>query len=412
MSKIKEIFATEIQDSRGKPTLEVQLETEKGIFKASCPSGASTGINEALELRDADGRGVSKAIENVNSIIAPKLKGKDPANQKELDELMIALDGTENKSKLGANAILPVSMAICRAGAAAKKISLYEYIWYFATNVIASHSEAILKLKMPLPSFNIVNGGAHAKNDLELQEFMVVTMKKTFRENLISGSEVFNKLTELLKERGDLPQMGDEGGYAPQISTAEQALFLIKSAIGQHKDVKIAIDAAASEFYRDGKYEVEPDKQLSRNEMIAFYQDLVARFPIISIEDPFAEDDWEGFKELHRELAQIIIIGDDLTTTNIKKIKEAESKKACNGVIIKLNQIGTVTETMQAVNLAKSYGWKIMVSHRSGETMDDFIADLAVGVGADFIKAGAYTKPERIAKYDRLLKIEQEITKK
>lgn len=403
MSKIKEIIAREIKDSRGKPTVEVELITEKGSFIASCPSGASTGINEALELRDDDKRGVSKAIANVNDIIAPKLIGKDPSNQKELDDLMLALDGTPNKSKLGANAILPVSMAIARVGAANKKMSLYQHISELSGN----------KIGMPLPSFNILNGGAHAKNELEIQEFMVVPQKKTFRENLILGSDVFNKLTELLKETsGGVPEMGDEGGYAPQIGTAEQALFLIKSAIGNHEDVKIALDCAASEFYRDGKYEPQADKQLSRNEMVEFYKDLVARFPIISIEDPFSEEDWEGFKEIHKALPNTIIIGDDLTTTNIKKIKEAESKKACNGIIIKVNQIGTVSETIDAVKLAQSYGWKIMVSHRSGETMDNFIADLAVGVGADFIKSGAYTKDVRIVKYDRLLEIEQELNKK
>ena len=315
---------------------------------------------------------------------------------------MQALDGTENKSKLGANAILPVSMAVCRAGAAAKKISLYKHISEISGN----------KISMPLPSFNILNGGAHAKNELEFQEFMVVPQKKTFIENLKLGSDVFNKLTELLKQQGDLPEMGDEGGYAPQIANAEQALLLIKSAIGDHKDVGIAMDCAASEFFRGGKYEVEEGKQLSRNELVEFYKDLSSRFPIISIEDPFAESDWEGFKELHRELSEVVIIGDDLTTTNIKMIKEAESKKAANGIIIKLNQIGTVSETIEAVNLAKSYGWKIMVSHRSGETMDNFIADLAVGVGAEFIKSGAYTKDVRIVKYDRLLEIEQELSKK
>ncbi len=405
MSKIQEIIAREIKDSRGKPTVEVELTTEKGSFVASCPSGASTGKNEALELRDEDGRGVSKAIANVNEIIAPKLKGKNPENQRELDDLMIALDGTEHKSKLGANAILPVSMAICRAGAAAKKISLYQHI-----ADLAEHKQP---LKIPFPSFNILNGGAHAKNELELQEFMVVPQKKTFQENLVLGSNIFNNLTELLKKaHGSVPEMGDEGGYAPQISTAEQALFLIKNAIGEYQDVKIAMDCAASEFYHDGKYEVEKGKQLSRNELVEFYKDLAIRFPIISIEDPFAEDDWNGFEALKRELPSVVIIGDDLTTTNIKKIKEAESKKACNGIIIKLNQLGTVSETIQAVRLAQSYNWKIMVSHRSGETMDNFIADLAVGVGAEFIKSGAYTKDVRIAKYDRLLEIESELSKK
>ncbi len=424
MSKIKEIIAREIKDSRGKPTVEVVLTTKDGEFIASCPSGASTGINEALELRDTDGRGVTTAIKNVNDIIAPKLMGMDPSNQKEIDDLMLALDGTPNKSKLGANAILPVSMAVARAGAAAQKLPLYHHLAH-----LSGLGEQTFK--MPLPSFNILNGGAHVRRQtpagdasliptvvgakipkLEIQEFMVVPQKKTFQENLVLGSKVFNKLTELLKATPNgVPEMGDEGGYAPMIDNAEQALLLIKSAIGNHEDVKIALDCAASEFYRDGKYEPEAGKQLSRAEMVEFYVDLVKRFPIISIEDGFAEEDWEGFKAMKIALPETIIIGDDLTTTNVQKIKEAENKKACNGIIIKLNQIGTVSETIDAVNLAKSYGWKIMVSHRSGETMDSFIADLAVGVGADFIKSGAYTKEERMVKYDRLLAIEQELSK-
>ncbi len=402
MSKIQEIIAREIMDSRGKPTVEVEVITDKGSFKAACPSGASTGVREALELRDEDKRGVSKAIANVNEIIAPKLVGMDPSNQREIDDAMLALDGTENKSKLGANAILPVSMAICRAGAAAKKMPAYQHISEISGNTIS----------MPFPSFNILNGGAHAKNELEIQEFMVVPQKKTFQENVLVGSNIFNKLTELLKEQhGEVSPMGDEGGYAPQVKNAEQALMLIKAAMGNNTDVGIALDCASSEFYRDGKYEPEAGKQLSRSEMVEFYADLVKRFPIISIEDPFAEDDWNGFQEIMKALPETIIIGDDLTTTNIKMIKEAENKKACNGIIIKLNQIGTVSETIDAVNLAKSYGWKIMVSHRSGETLDNFIADFSVGVGADFIKSGAYTREERKTKYDRLLEIETELKK-
>lgn len=409
MSKIKEIIAREIKNSRGKPTVEVELKTEKGSFTASCPSRASTGKNEALELRDEDGRGVTKAIANVNTVIAKELKGKNPIDQKILDDVMKKLDGTSNKSALGANAILPVSMAICRAGAAAEKMPLYQYISKISSN----------KTYIPKPSFNILNGGAHvrrtliegrASSKLEFQEFMVIPQKKTFQENLVLGSKVFNHLTDLLKEQfGSIPEMGDEGGYAPDIAGAEQALFLIKAAIAQ-EDVKIAIDCAASEFYRDGKYEIQGGKQLSRGEMLEFYKDLAKRFPIICIEDPFDQEDWEGFREISKELPELTIIGDDLTTTNIQKIKEVESKKAANGVIIKPNQIGTVSETIDSVNLAKSYGWKIMVSHRSGETLDNFIADFSVGVGADFIKAGAYTKPERMVKYDRLLEIERELT--
>ena len=398
MSKIKEIIAREILDSRGKPTVEVELHVGNDVFIDSCPSGTSSGANEALELRDEDGRSVKKVVDNVNNIIAKALVGMDPLEQKAIDEVMIKLDGTKNKSKLGANAILPVSMAVARAGAAVNKIPLYQHISNISGN----------NLNMPLPSFNIINGGAHAKNQLDVQEFMVMPQKKTFTENLIIGSKVFEKLTQIIKESfGELPEMGFEGGYAPIISKAEQALYMLKNAIGDF-DAKIAIDVAATELYKDGKYILE-GREFSRQELIDFYKDLVSRFPIISIEDAFSEEDWEGFKEIKQELKDTIIIGDDLTTTNIKRIKEAESKKACNGIIIKLNQIGSVSETIEAVNMAKSYGWKIMVSHRSGETLDNFIADLAVGVGADFIKSGAYTREERVVKYNRLLEIEQEL---
>ncbi|MSU60410.1 MAG: phosphopyruvate hydratase [Candidatus Staskawiczbacteria bacterium] len=399
MSKIKEITAREIKDSKGRPTVEVTLETEKGSFIASCPSGVSTGENEALELRDEDG-GVSRAIEHIHKIIAPKLRGKDPQNQKELDELMIALDGTKHKSKLGGNAILPVSIAICRAGADAQKVTLHQHISTISGN--APH--------MPLPSFNFIEGGAHADNELDLQEFMVMPQRKLFSENMISGSKIFNHLQDLIKTSYGEVGMGDEGGFAPKISKAEQALYLLKTAIGD-SEAKIAVDVAASEFYKDGKYILE-GKETSRQELLDFYKDLVGRFPIISIEDPFAEEDWEGFKETEKELPGTIIIGDDLTTTNIERIKEAKAKNACNGVIIKPNQIGTVWEAIEAVNLVKSYGWKVMASHRGGETMDTFIADFAVGVGADFIKAGAYTKEERVVKYNRLMEIERELNNK
>jgi len=404
MSKIKEIHAREIKDSRSKPTVEVELVTEKGSFVASVPSGKSTGKNEALELRDADGKGVSKAIENV-AIIAKELKGRDPREQKELDMLMLKLDGMENKSKLGANAILAVSLAVCRAGAAAEKIPLYEYIAKLAGYQMMSRD-------LPYPMFNIINGGAHAENDLDIQEFMVVPHKKLFAENLALGSKIFAKLTEILKENyGEISAMGDEGGYAPKIAKVEQALFMLKNSIGEDSDVKIALDCAASEFYDDGKYMLE-GRKLSRNELVEFYKDLAQRFQIISIEDPFSEDDWEGFKELHAQLPDTVIIGDDLTTTNIKKIKEAEQKKAINGVLIKLNQIGSLSETIDAITMTKSYGWKVAVSHRSGETMDDFIADLAAGTGADFLKSGSPSKEERMVKYRRLLAIEAELTKK
>ncbi len=413
MSKIKEIYAREIKDSRNNPTIEVELKTEKSSFTASCPSGVSTGKNEALELRDADGRGISKAIENVNKILAPKLKNKDPVSQKELDDIMIELDGTYNKSKLGANAILPVSMVICRAGASAEKLPLYLYI----SKLTGS------SLNIPFPSFNILEGGAHAKNDLDIQEFMIVPEKKSFSENLVLVNKIFQNLQEIITKNypariatqnvaggGKEIEMGDEGGFAPKISKTEQALFLLKNAIDNNSDVKIAIDCAASQFYKEGKYILEK-KEFSRINLIDFYKDLATRFPIISIEDPFSEDDWQGFEEIIKEMPNITIIGDDLTTTNVKRIKLAHSKNACNGVIIKQNQIGTVTETIDAAKLVKSFGWKTVVSHRSGETMDDFIADLAVGIGADFIKSGSPSQAERMVKYNRLLEIENELSK-
>jgi len=404
MNKIKSIKAREIKDSRNKPTVEVEVETEKGVFIASVPSGASTGINEALELRDEDGKGVSTAIKNVNEIIAPKLIRQDVINQKEIDRTMIDLDGTENKSKLGANAILGVSMAVCRAGAAAKKVPLYQHI---AELTGVGHPEAI-----PLPMFNILNGGVHAKNDLEIQEFMIVPQKKTMQENLIIGNNIFAKLKEAVRANfGDEHLgLGDEGGFAPPISKAEQALFLIKNACeGHENDVKFALDCASSEFYKDGKYDLE-GRELARSDLAEFYKDLIAKFPIISIEDAFAEEDWQGWEEFTKEMgSKITIIGDDLTTTNIKRIKDAHNKSAINAVLIKLNQIGSVSETIDAINMTKSFGWKVIVSHRSGETMDNFIADLAVGAGADWLKSGSPAKEERMVKYQRVVEIENEL---
>jgi len=409
MSKINSITAREIKDSRGKPTVEVELETDKGIFTASVASGASTGENEAIELRDADGVGVQNAIKNINDIIAPKLIGKNPKDQKEIDELMIALDGTENKSKLGANAILPVSMAICRAGATSQKLPLYKYI--------ASLVGVKDPLKIPLAMFNILNGGKHAKNGLDIQEFMVVPQKVTFVENLVVCNRIFNNLKNLIaKDFGDDHLgLGDEGGFAPPVATAEQALYLLKNSV-EKEDVVFALDCAASEFYKNGKYNIE-GRELTKAELLDVYSSLIRNFNIISIEDPFEQNDWNGWEsivpacrqagdKLGREIA---IIGDDLTTTNINKIKEAHSKLACTGVILKLNQIGTVSETVEAGKMAKSFGWKTIVSHRSGETMDNFIADLAVGLGADFLKAGSPAKPERMVKYQRLLEIEKEL---
>jgi len=413
MSKIKEITAREVKDSRGNPTVEVTVETDRNSFVASCPSGASTGENEALELRDADGKGVSTAIKNVNEIIASKLKGKDPSKQKEIDDLMIRLDGTENKSKLGANAILPVSMAVCRAGAAAKKLSLYKYIRELTDSGSLSTYRLPESVTIPLAMFNLLEGGVHTnvKTGMATQEFMLIPQKETFAENLVVCNNVFNNLKRILeKDFNNVPEMGFEGGFESPFLKTEQALFAFKGAIGDEK-ASIALDIAASEFYKNGKYELE-GREVGRSELVEFYEDLVQRFPIISIEDPFAQEDWQGWESIMRQLEdKIIVVGDDLTTTNPKRIKEAQNKKACSGVILKVNQIGTVSETIEASSLAKSFNWKTVVSHRSGETMDDFIADLAVGLGADFIKSGSPAKPERMVKYNRLLQIENELKK-
>ena len=403
-SYIKKIVGEEILDSRGNPTVEVSLFTEEGLFKAAVPSGASTGKNEANELRDGgkrfNGKGVLKAVKNINEILGPKLEGKEVVKQKEIDDLLIRLDGTKNKSKLGANAICGVSMAVCRAGAKAENIPLWEYI----SNLSGQ------KPSLPTPCFNIINGGAHAANDLDFQEFMVVPAVKPFSQAFRLGLKTYQQLRETIKGKyGNLSlKMGDEGGFAPLIKKPEQALDLILETIKNFnfkKDIKIILDVASSQFFKKGKYETNFGSFTS-DELNEYYYGLIEKYPIIGLEDPLAEEDWKGWASLKSD---ILVIGDDLLTTNPKRIKEAKEKNACNAMILKINQIGTVSEAIEAGNLAKSYGWKIIVSHRSGETMDDFIADLAVGTGADYIKSGAPAKKERLAKYKRLLKIEKEI---
>ncbi len=414
-SRVRSLKAREIIDSRGNPTLEIELSTNGSSFRASVPSGASTGNFEAKELRDNNqkryqGKGVLKAIENVEKIIAPKLKGKYVLNQRKLDSFLIELDGTEDKSKLGANTILAVSMALCRAGADAKNLPLYHYLAdVYYNRTLTSYNK---KFSFPLPCFNVINGGAHAGNDLDVQEFMLVPQGKTFSDNLRKGVEVYHCLKEILKKEfgKQAVNLGDEGGFAPSIGSAEEALTLITKAIkkaGYSGKVKIGLDVAATEFFKNGKYHLENQK-LDTKELINFYKKLIDKFPIVFIEDPFAEEDFKSFSQFKKEVGdKIVILGDDLLTTNVKRIKNANKKEACNGTIIKPNQIGTVTETIEAVKLAKSYKWKILVSHRSGDTPDSFIADLAIGVGADFIKSGAPARGERVAKYNQLLRIEE-----
>ncbi|MDD5606440.1 MAG: phosphopyruvate hydratase [Candidatus Pacebacteria bacterium] len=400
MNKLK---AIEILDSRGNPTIKTILQTSCGVFESSVPSGASTGKHEAKELRDKDlkrynGKGVLKAVENIEKIIAPKILKQDFKDQEKIDKFLINLDKSKDKSKLGANAILAVSMVICRAGAALKKVPLYLHI-----NKISQ-----MDLKMPEPFFNVVNGGKHAAgNNLDIQEFMIKPEKQSFAENLRKGAETYHLLKkEIIKALGKSSvNIGDEGGYVPAFTNSKQVLDILSL----FKEVKISLDCAASEFYKNKKYFLE-GKKINTQELLGYYLELVNEFNVFSIEDPFDQEDWEGFSKMQEELKdKVLIIGDDLLCTNLKRIKKAQDKKACQGLLLKLNQIGTVTEAIKAAQLAKSYNWKIMVSHRSGETCDDFIADLAVGIGSDYIKSGAPARGERVAKYNRLLEIEQEL---
>jgi enolase len=412
-SKIKLISAREIIDSRGNPTVEVELKTDLGIFVSSVPSGASTGKTEAKELRDGGkrygGKGVLKAVENVNKIISLKLKGKDVSDQEKIDREMINLDGTEDKSKIGANAILGVSMSVARAASFAEQIPLYKYIAKIAKNSSS--------LFVPRPSFNILNGGAHAGNNLDIQEFMIVpflqnSKKRCFSESLRISSEIYHNLEKIIEKKYSSKGIGDEGGFAPPVENADQALSLILKSVkekGYQKKVKIALDCAASQFLFKNKYKID-NNIFTREGLIRYYGYLIEKYPIFSLEDPFSEEDWEGFTELNKRFGKKIqIIGDDLLTTNPERIKKAKEKDSCNGLLLKLNQIGTVTEAIEAAHLAHSFGWKIMVSHRSGETCDSFISDFAVGIGSQFIKSGAPARGERTSKYNRLLKIEEEI---
>jgi len=418
---IQLIRARQIFDSRGNPTIEVDVKTEKGIFRAAVPSRASTVIHEALELRDNDksnylGKGVSKAVKNVNEIIASKLIGKDVRNQQEIDQLMIQLDGTENKEKLGANAILGVSLAVCKAGSAEKGIPLYKHI--------ADLAENKKELFLPTPAFNVINGGSHAGNKLAMQEFMILPVgASSFTEAMKMGSEVYHNLKAIIKDTygQDATNVGDEGGFAPNIQNNREGLELLKQAIskaGYTGKVVIGMDVAASEFCtEDKKYDLDfktknNDKSQVKTaeELIHIYKEFVKDYPVISIEDPFDQDDWEAYKKFTAEMGKSIqIVGDDLLVTNPKRIHKAIEQKACNALLLKVNQIGTITETIQACKMAQNAGWGVMVSHRSGETEDTFIADLVVGLGTGQIKTGAPCRSERLAKYNQLLRIEEEL---
>jgi enolase len=418
MPKIKQITAREILDSRGNPTIETKIVLDNGITaKASVPSGASTGAHEACELRDGDqkrygGLGVLKAIKNIEAKIAPKLKGVDIAKQEAIDEIMIKLDGTKNKKKLGANAILSVSLACARAGATAKKMELYEYI-------ASSFKFQVSSFKLPAPSFNIFNGGKHADTNLDFQEFMVLPLKKiSFAEKVRMGAEIFHELGYVLKKAGFDTDVGNEGGYAPDIASSIQAIELIMAAIinagyNPGEDVGLGVDVGSSELYNPAtkKYIFKLDQANFTNTNLAnLYYEWFRKYPIISIEDGLAEDDWQGWRELTGRLGgEIMLIGDDLFATNIARLRQGLKERAANAILIKPNQVGTLTETVECVKLAQKHNYKIMVSHRSGETCDDFIADLAVAVGADYIKAGSLSRGERLAKYNRLMEIEENL---
>ncbi|EPY89781.1 gamma-enolase [Camelus ferus] len=441
---IEKIWAREILDSRGNPTVEVDLYTAKGLFRAAVPSGASTGIYEALELRDGDkqrylGKGVMKAVDHINTTIAPALisSGLCVVEQEKLDNLMLDLDGTENKckrglgesggvqvgmrgadrqlkgqcSKFGANAILGVSLAVCKAGAAERELPLYRHIAQLAGN-----SDLIL----PVPAFNVINGGSHAGNKLAMQEFMILPVgAENFRDAMRLGAEVYHTLKGVIKDKygKDATNVGDEGGFAPNILENSEALELVKEAIdkaGYTEKIVIGMDVAASEFYRDGKYDLDfkspadPSRYITADQLGALYQDFVRDYPVVSIEDPFDQDDWSAWSKFTANVG-IQIVGDDLTVTNPKRIERAVEEKACNCLLLKVNQIGSVTEAIQACKLAQENGWGVMVSHRSGETEDTFIADLVVGLCTGQIKTGAPCRSERLAKYNQLMRIEEEL---
>ena len=408
MTTIKSISAREILDSRGNPTVEVEVELSDGAnARAAVPSGASTGAFEAVELRDGGtrylGKGVVTAVANVRDQIAPKVIGMDPFNQRKLDETMVSLDGSENKSKLGANAILGVSLAVAKAAAVSRKSSFFSFIGGADANLL------------PVPMMNILNGGAHADTNVDIQEFMIAPIgADSFKESLRWGVEVYHSLKSVLKKRGLATSIGDEGGFAPNLESNRAALDLIVEAVEKAgyklgSQIALAMDVAATEFHSEGKYDFE-GKKLTAGEMIAYYKGLVDSYPLVSIEDPLSEDDWSGWGEITEELgSKVQLVGDDLFVTNPVRLKRGIDAKTANALLVKVNQIGTLTETLDAVAMAHGAGYKSMMSHRSGETEDTTIADLAVAAGCGQIKTGAPARSERVAKYNQLLRIEEEL---
>jgi enolase len=412
MSEIIKVRAREVLDSRGNPTVEADIVTSEGVFRAMTPSGASAGQHEALELRDGDksrylGKGTLKAVKNVNNIIAPKLIGLDPVAQETIDNIMLKLDGTENKDKLGANSILPVSMAVCKAGAASKGLALFEYV---------GELFGVIPHMLPVPMCNVINGGKHAGQENSIQEHMLMpTGAKCFCEGIRMISESYHHLAKLLKEKygAGAALIGDEGGFAPsQMTVVEDRFDIMLKAVenaGYSGLMRIALDPASSEFFYDGTYKIGK-KSFSGGEMVDFYVDLCKKYPIVSLEDGLAEDDWKSWVLMTKKLGnKVQIVGDDLFVTNTKRIQKGIKLGAANSVLIKLNQIGSVTETLNAIKMAHDQGWTAVVSHRSGETEDNFIADLVVGTSAGQIKTGAPARSDRNAKYNQLLRIEEEL---
>ena len=412
MGNIKAIKARQVLDSRGNPTIEAELQIgNDSFFRSIVPSGASTGVHEALEMRDNDkkiyqGKSVLKAVQNINSIISKKLVGMDCASQKEIDSLMLELDGTENKSKLGANAILAVSMSVAQAGAYCSGKKLYSHLQSLSSRK---------SLSLPVPQMNVINSGKHTGVDNDIQEHMIIpTGFRTFSDALRAGTETYHTLKNILKKKYGMKAilLGDEGGFAPPIKTVGERLEILMQAIkeaGYEGKIKLALDCASSEFYKDGKYTIL-DRTFNKGELVDYYRNLAKKFPIISIEDAFSEDDFEGWQMINKELGnKMQLVGDDLLATNIKRIKTAIEKKACNALLLKINQIGTITESIEAAEMAFKNKWNVVVSHRSGESEDCFIADLAVALGASQSKFGAPARGERTAKYNQLLRIEEEL---
>jgi enolase len=411
MSGIDAIVGREILDSRGNPTVEVDVILESGAMgRAAVPSGASTGIYEALELRDGDmgrylGKGVQKAVDNINNIIGPELEGYDSTDQRFIDMTMLELDGTENKSKLGANAILGVSLAVAKAAANHLDLPLYRYVGGTNAHVL------------PVPMMNILNGGAHADNNVDIQEFMAMPVgAKSFKHALQMGAEVFHSLKKVLKAKKLNTAVGDEGGFAPDLSSNEEAIRMIVMAIEEAgyvpgTDVFIALDPASSEFYKDGKYVLEGEgRSLTSSELASYYAELCEKYPIISIEDGMSQDDWDGWKELTEKVGnKVQIVGDDLFVTNVKRLATGIETNTANSILVKLNQIGSLTETLDAIEMAQKAKYTAVISHRSGETEDSTIADLAVAINAGQIKTGAPSRSDRVAKYNQLLRIEEQL---